>query len=263
MAELDGKVAIVTGGGGRGGIGSAIVRKLAEDGAKVAVTDINLEAAQAGVNDLVSRGFIAQAFHQDVSKSEDAARVVQEVRESLGQIDILVNNAGVSAHLDFVDISDAEWRRVMSINLDGVFYTTRAVLRGMFERRCGRIINMASITGKQAFPRFAHYCSSKFAVVGLTQAVALEAAPYGVTANTVCPGIIETPLHDGLLDQIIRAAPGVDDADDAREWFKQYIPLGRPQTTDDIAEMVAFLASEKARNITGASFHVDGGAVPR
>lgn len=263
MSELNGAVALVTGGGGSRGIGSAIVRKLAEMGAKVAISDVSLEAAEEGAAALRERGLAGQAFRHDVRHLSEAERVVGEVREALGEIDILVNNAGVSAHVGILDIDEAEWRRVLSVNLDGVFFTQKAVLPGMVARGRGRVINIASIAGKQAYPRFGHYVTSKFAVVGLTQATAIDLALTGVTVNSVCPGVLDTPLHDGLLGQIVDASPDVDNAEQAREWMRSFIPTGRVQTTDDIAEMVGFLASDRAKNITGASFHVDGGIAMR
>lgn len=263
MPELNGAVAIVTGGGGTRSIGSAIVRKLAEMGAKVAITDISPEAAEEGAAALRERGLIGKAFKHDVRHWSEAQRVVGEVREAFGDIDILVNNAGVSAHLNILDIDETEWRRVLSVNLDGVFFTQKAVLPGMVERGRGRVINIASIAGKQAYPRFGHYVTSKFAVVGLTQATAIDLAPTGVTVNSVCPGVLDTPLHDGLLGQIVEASSDIDNAEQAREWMRSFIPTGRVQTTDDIAEMVGFLASDRAKNITGASFHVDGGIAMR
>ena len=250
--ELDGRVALVTGGGGARGIGEAVCTKLAERGALVAVSDVNF----AG-------GFRAKPFEHNVAHWEDAKRVVGDVEAQLGEIDILVNNAGVSRAVNFLELEEAEWNRVLSINLGGVFLTCKAVLPGMVARGKGRVFNMSSIVGKQGLPRLAAYCASKFAILGLTQTLAAEMARHGITVNAVCPGTVETPLHDGLVNDLLAAPGGPSSRKDIDAWMKSQIPLGHPQTAEDVAEMVAFLASDGARNITAASFHVDGGLMPR
>jgi meso-butanediol dehydrogenase / (S,S)-butanediol dehydrogenase / diacetyl reductase len=183
--------------------------------------------------------------------------------DELGGVDILVNNAGVSRLIQFLDIDEKEWDRLMNINLKGVFNTCRAILPGMVARgRGGRVINLGSILSKFGEENFSHYAASKFAVLGLTQAIASEMAHHNITANTVCPGIVYTPLWDGLFEQAV-ASKAFESEQSVRDFVGNRIPLRRPQTPEDIAEMVAFLASDRARNITGASFHVDGGMTPR
>jgi meso-butanediol dehydrogenase/(S,S)-butanediol dehydrogenase/diacetyl reductase len=261
--NLDGRVALVTGGGGARGIGEAVCIKLAERGALVAVSDVDFASAQSVAEGLSARGLCAKAFQHNVADSKDAQRVVSEVEAQLGDIDILVNNAGVSRAVNFLELEEAEWNRVLNINLGGVFLTCKAVLPGMVARGKGRVINMSSILGKQGLPRLAAYSASKFAILGLTQTLAAEMARHGITVNAVCPGTVETPLHEGLVNDLLAAPGGPGSRKDIDAWMKSQIPLGHPQTAEDIAEMVAFLASDGARNITAASFHVDGGLMPR
>jgi len=260
MPDLSGKIALVTGGGR--GMGEAIAVKLAEYGATVAVTDFDLDSAGAVAEAIVARGLKASAWRYDVSSGDDARRVVGAVEAQLGGIDILVNNAGVSRLVQFLDLDEAEWDRLMNINLKGVFLSCSTVLPGMVARGYGRIVNLGSILSKIGEENFSHYSASKFAVLGLTQAIAAEMAKHGITANTVCPGIVYTPLWDGLFKQAVDSKAFEEEAA-VREFIRNKIPLGRPQPPEDIAEMVAFLASDLARNITGASFHVDGGMQPR
>jgi meso-butanediol dehydrogenase / (S,S)-butanediol dehydrogenase / diacetyl reductase len=260
MPDLIGRVALITGAGR--GMGEAIATKLAQEGASVAVTDAQLSAAQSVADRLQARGFRAEALCFDVTNWVEAQAVVEQTEARLGPIAVLVCNAGVSRSVPILDLEEKEWDRVLDINLKGVYLSCRAVLPGMTARRYGRIINMGSVLSKFGEPNFSHYAASKFGVLGLTQAIAGEVAPFDITANTVCPGIVYTPLWDGLFRDAV--AKQVFDSDaEIREFLNTKIPLGRPQSPEDVAEMVAFLASDRARNITGASFHVDGGMQPR
>jgi meso-butanediol dehydrogenase/(S,S)-butanediol dehydrogenase/diacetyl reductase len=182
---------------------------------------------------------------------------VQRVLDEKGQIDVLVNNAGVSRSIAFHDIDEAEWDRVNDVNAKGVFLVTRAVVPHMMERRSGRIINISSMVGKEAIPLFVHYSASKFAVMGLTQGLAKELAAYDINVNAVCPGVVRTPLWEPLLDQLSETK-GITREEAFRE-FVAGIPLGRPQEPEDIGEVVAFLASDRARNMTGQGVNVTGG----
>jgi NAD(P)-dependent dehydrogenase (short-subunit alcohol dehydrogenase family) len=182
---------------------------------------------------------------------------VADVLDAHGRIDVLVNNAGVSRSVPFHELDEAEWDRVNDVNAKGVFLTTRAVVEHMMARRSGRIIAISSMVGKEAIPLFAHYCASKFAVIGLTQALAKELAPYDINVNAVCPGVVRTPLWEPLLDQLSRSK-GIT-RDEAWAEFVRDIPLGRPQEPEDIGEVVAFLASARARNMTGQGVNVTGG----
>jgi meso-butanediol dehydrogenase/(S,S)-butanediol dehydrogenase/diacetyl reductase len=255
MPDLSNEVAVITGGGS--GIGAATCATLAGYGAKVGVCDISLDAATRVAQQIRDRGGAAEPIAHDVRSLASSTAIVDAVTAALCPISVLVNNAGVSKRVPFLDLDEAEWDRLMSINVKGVLFTTQAVIAGMVERRAGRIINMSSVVGKEAYPGFLHYCTSKFAIIGMTQGLAKDFAPYDITVNAVCPGIVETPLHDAVVEQMAQGA-GVS-REQAWTDFVGNVPLGRPQTAEDVAEMIAYLASAKARNITGSAFNVAGG----
>jgi meso-butanediol dehydrogenase/(S,S)-butanediol dehydrogenase/diacetyl reductase len=242
--DLDGRVAVVT--GGARGIGRAIVDALTERGANVVVADLEPDTAGDG-----------EAVRVDVTDEASVRDLVRDVIERHGQLDILVNNAGVSRSVAFVDIDEAEWDRVFAVNVKGVYLACRAVVPHMMQRRYGKIVNISSMVGKEAITLFVHYSASKFAVLGLTQGLAKEMAPYDVNVNAVCPGVVRTPLWEPLLDQLSETK-GIT-RDQAFHEFVSGIPLGRPQEPEDIGEMVAFLASDRARNMTGQGINVTGG----
>jgi NAD(P)-dependent dehydrogenase (short-subunit alcohol dehydrogenase family) len=170
-------------------------------------------------------------------------------------VDVLVNNAGVSSVTPFVEISDADWDRLMAVNLRGVLVVSQRVLPSMLERRSGRIINISSMAGKEGLPNLAHYCATKFGVIGLTQALAKEVADRDVTVNAVCPGVVRTPLWDDPGTGILRQLDG----ENGWQAFVAGIPLGRPQSAEDIGHACAYLASDAAANITGEALNVSGG----
>jgi NAD(P)-dependent dehydrogenase (short-subunit alcohol dehydrogenase family) len=251
VGDLTGRVAVVT--GGASGIGAETCSVLAAHGAAVGVCDVD----EAGAGAVADRIEAAIAVRHDVRSLESGREMVAAVERDLGPIDILVNNAGVSRRVPFLELDEGEWDRLMSINVKGVLFTTQAVLPGMVARKSGRIVNMSSVVGKEAYPGFLHYCTSKFAVIGMTQGLAKEFAPDNITVNAVCPGIVETPLHDAVVAQMAEGA-GVS-VEEAWANFVGSVPLGRAQTATDVAEMVAFLASDRAGNITGSAFNVSGG----
>jgi meso-butanediol dehydrogenase / (S,S)-butanediol dehydrogenase / diacetyl reductase len=255
MIDLRGRVAIVTGGGR--GIGAAIAAKLAAQGAQVAISDIDIGVAETTLGAIRATGGKALAFQHNVTSWDSSFGLVEAVEKAFGPIEILVNNAGVSGRTPITEVTEAEWDRILDINLKGQFLTTRAVIPGMINRRRGRIVNMASVVSKQGFPAFSAYCTSKFGVLGFTQCIAKEMAEYGITVNAVCPGIVMTPLHDQVVQQMADAA--LVSFDKAKENFIGNIPLGHAQEPDDVANMVAYLVSDLARNMTGGSYHVDGG----
>jgi NAD(P)-dependent dehydrogenase (short-subunit alcohol dehydrogenase family) len=246
MGLLEGKVALVTGAGS--GIGAGIARVLAREGAQLVLTD--LEPARIAVDG-------ATAIEHDVTSWASCQAVVAAALDAHGRIDVLVNNAGVSRSVPFHELDEREWTRVHDVNVKGVFLCCRAVVEHMMERRSGRIVNIASMVGKEAIPFFVHYSASKFAVIGLTQGLAKEMAAYDVNVNAVCPGVVRTPLWEPLLDQLSESK-GIS-RDDAWREFVDGIPLGRPQEPEDIGEAVAFLASDHARNMTGQGLNVTGG----
>jgi meso-butanediol dehydrogenase/(S,S)-butanediol dehydrogenase/diacetyl reductase len=254
--DLAGRVAVVT--GGAKGIGRGIVEALATRGATVVVADLDSDEGGRVADELSRSGdHRVEAIAVDVTDAASVNALVRSVIDELGQLDILVNNAGVSRSVPFVDIDEAEWDRVFDVNVKGVYLACRAVVPHMIARRYGKIINISSMVGKEAIPLFVHYSASKAAVLGLTQGLAKEMAEYDVNVNAVCPGVVRTPLWEPLLDQL-SATKGIT-RDEAFGEFVSAIPLGRPQEPRDVGEVVAFLASDKARNMTGQGINVTGG----
>jgi NAD(P)-dependent dehydrogenase (short-subunit alcohol dehydrogenase family) len=250
--DLEGRVVIVT--GGARGIGLGTCQCLAEAGAAVVVADIDEAQAQASAAEL---GGGAIAVAHDVRRAESSDALVARVMDELGRIDVLVNNAGVGPRPAPVqDTTEEEYDRVMDVNVRGVFLTTRAVVPVLLAQESGRIINMSSVVGHKGRAMVLPYSASKHAIVGITQGLAEELAP-NITVNSVHPGVVETELHSAVVPAF--AAMQGTTVEGGWDWFRGQIPLGRFQSPRDIGEMVAFLASDRARNITGAAFSVDGG----
>jgi meso-butanediol dehydrogenase / (S,S)-butanediol dehydrogenase / diacetyl reductase len=252
MAGLAGKVALVT--GGASGIGAGIAYVLAEAGACVAIGDLD-EAGAADIAGQLPGEAERIGVRLDVTSRQSTDEAIGRIEQELGPVDVLINNAGISSVTPFAQITDAEWTRLFEVNLRGVLVVTQRVLTSMVERRSGRIISISSMAGKEGLPNLAHYCATKFGVIGLTQSLAKEVAEHNVTVNAVCPGVVRTPLWDHPDTGILR------DLDGENGWdaFVGGIPLGRPQSAEDIGHACAYLASDAAANITGEALNVSGG----
>jgi NAD(P)-dependent dehydrogenase (short-subunit alcohol dehydrogenase family) len=252
MYTLEDRTAIVTGGGG--GIGRAITLKLARAGCDIGVFDRD-EAGAIETANLVRRdGRNAYAVVGSVAVRDEVDAGAARLIEGLGRIDILVNNAGILRTSKFLETSEREWRDVLAVNLDGTFHFCQAVLPHMIAHKSGAIINVSSWTGKKGVPNHAAYSASKFAVIGLTQSLAGEMAGHGIRINAVCPGIIvATKMRDEA--EAMNKEQGLPDVQTRAET----IPLRRVGYPEDVAGVVAFLASDEAAYMTGQAVNVTGG----
>ena len=276
MYNLTGKVALVTGAGGKNGIGRAIATRLAKEGADVAVNDITERPYAAdqtewqGLPDVVreikAMGRDAISVVADVADAVQVKEMVDKTVAHFGKIDILVNNAGTIAGKDrvpVVDLTEEDWDRVQRVNVKGVFLCSQAVARHLIAQGTGgKIINMSSVTGKRGSARFAAYSSSKFAVIGFTQSLACELAPYQVNVNAICPGLVETERFGHLASVLM---PDNLSADEKLSEYERRseaaVPIGRLAEGADVAKMAAFLASDEAAYLSGVSITVSGGTV--
>jgi meso-butanediol dehydrogenase / (S,S)-butanediol dehydrogenase / diacetyl reductase len=265
------RVAIVTGGGG--GLGEGICFSLAREGAHVVVSDLDQGLADKVAGKLKEAGYKALAIQTDVSVPEQCESLIQESFNKMGSIHILVCGAGVGGFVyrDETDgppilenISEREWDLTIDVNLKGVFLCNRAVAPRFKLQKRGKIINISSIGGRKGIDWIPHYCASKAGVIVLTQAIALQLAPYNVNVNTICPGVIRTPMWDRGAEVLSHSYPpfkGMSPDDVFNAVVQNMIPMRRPQTAEDIGNAVVFLASEEAKEITGQAINVDGGAL--
>jgi NAD(P)-dependent dehydrogenase (short-subunit alcohol dehydrogenase family) len=233
--DFDGRVALVT--GGASGIGAATVELLRACEARVAVLDVNVDDVRDDV----------LGVQGDVAHSREVDAAVAQVESQLGKLDVLVCSAGVGGEsLQATDVPDEEWRRVFAVNCDGTFFCNRAVVRKMVARGYGRIVNVASIAGKEGNPMAAAYSASKAAVIGMTKSIAKEVAGTGVLVNCIAPAVIETPILDQLSEEHIG-------------YMIERIPLKRTGKPEEVARLIAYLASEDLSFSTGACFDISGG----
>jgi len=244
--RLKERVAIIT--GGSRGIGRAIARALAREGAHVAIVGQDKARAEALLPEIRSLGGRGLAFAADVASVAHIEAAVRAVMAEFGRIDILVNNAGVAAGKPPLELAEADWNRLIDVNLKGVFFFCQKVAPIMIEQGRGKIINTTSMLAEIGAPRMAHYCASKAGVKLLTKGLAIDLAPYGIQVNAVGPGTVETDLNRHVL-----AIPR------EREWRLERIPMKRLGLPEEIAAAVVFLASDEAGYITGQSLYVDGG----
>ncbi len=241
MFRLDGKAALIT--GASGGIGASIARTLHTQGANVALSGTRRDALDALAAELGERAFVCPADLRDASEPDS---LIAAAEEAAGPLAILVNNAGMTRDMLTLRMRDEDWQAVLDIDLSAPFRLVRAALRGMVRRRAGRIINISSIVGATGNAGQANYAAAKAGLIGMTKALAQEVASRGITVNAVAPGFIATPMTDKLSEQ-------------QRTKLTEAIPLGRLGQPDDVAAAVAYLASDEAAWVTGATLHVNGG----
>jgi len=254
--RLEKKAALVTGGGR--GIGRGIVMRLAEEGADVAVADINYENAQSVADEVMELGRRAIAIEVDVTQWDQVQDMVKQTVDEFGRLDIAVNNAGVISIKSVEELTEEDWDFVNGVNAKGVFLSCKAELPYMKDQKWGRIINTASIAGKEGFPDLAHYTASKFAVVGFTNALAKEVATDGITVNAICPGIIGTEMWygpGGLADRWKKPGETIEESWERHQ--EELIPQGEAQTPEDMGDLAVYFAL--AEHVTGQAFNVDGG----
>ncbi|MDE0041716.1 MAG: SDR family NAD(P)-dependent oxidoreductase [Candidatus Poribacteria bacterium] len=280
MYDLDGKVAVVTGAGGEHGMGRAIANRLAQNGADVVVTDIVNDpyrhdagrwgGASAVVREIEEKGRRSMYVLTDVTDANQIDSMVRQVLEQFGCIDILVNNAAARPGTDrvpVVELEAAAWDEVQNANLKGTFLCCRTVSRHMIERgKGGKIINVASILGRQGRARFAAYCASKFGVIGFTQSLAQELAPHHINVNAICPGVTDTE-RVGYQREVMStediSAKTWRTSDHRQAYIQERardIPLGRVAQPSDIANLAAFLTSSQSDYLTGLSINITGGS---
>ena len=243
--RLVGKIAIIT--GAARGIGAAAARRLAAEGASVAVTDINIDGARATAAAIVKEGGAAKAYAIDVTQRGSVTTTVSAIATDFGRIDVLVNNAAVGKPVAFLDTSDEDLQRVLGVNLSGVFMVGQEVARIMAKQGSGRIVNVASLAAHTGNDRQSAYAAAKGGVVALTRVMAFELAPLGVCVNALSPGPIETELATAMLTPATRRAREVR------------VPMGRIGLPDEVAAAIAFLASSDASYVNGTVLVIDGG----
>jgi NAD(P)-dependent dehydrogenase (short-subunit alcohol dehydrogenase family) len=258
MKKLEGSTVLVTGGGS--GIGQAIALRLAGEGAQVAISGRRFDRLEETLSKAAEQGQKLKAWPLDVTDVDAVEQCVKEVASDLGGLAILVNNAGLGGpnriqggvHGDDED----RWREVLSVNLDGMFYTTRAALRVMPDG--GTVINISSVLGKFGVPGYTAYCTSKHGVIGFTKSLALELAPRQIRVNAICPGWVDTEMaREGMED--MASNMGME-FDEARKLALSQVPLGRILETSEIAGLCAWLASPEARGMTGQAINLSGGS---
>lgn len=247
--NFHGRVAIVTGSGSARGIGRGIALCLAEKGADIVVADMNLEGAQKVAEEIKALGRQALPVQVNVVDESSVQKMVDACLEKFGKVDILVNNAGITQPVKVIDTTEADWDRILSVSLKGTFLCSKAVLKPMMANKYGRIVSTSSVSGKRGGGVYggAHYSAAKAGVLGFSKALAREVVEYGITVNSICPGLVDTDIRSKLTPEQERTS-----------W--ESIPMKRPGTVSEMAETVAFLASEGASYITGEDIDINGGS---
>lgn len=253
--EFKGKTAIVT--GGANGIGRAVVVELAQQGANIVIADLDLDSARQVESQIKARGCGVLIANTNIAHKSEVNEMVRNTVDRFGRLDILVNSAGVASIAKLTDTSEQEWDTVIQVNLKGTFLCCQAAAGQMIKQKNGKIINIASMAGKTGPLGEVAYAASKSGIIALTKVLAKELGPYGINVNAVCPGFTETEMAAKAYDKL-GSLQGLD-----AEGFKKHcislIPLGRLGKPEDIAELILFLASEKAQYISGESVNIAGG----
>ncbi|MGE7767747.1 SDR family NAD(P)-dependent oxidoreductase [Peribacillus sp. NPDC096540] len=249
--DFEEKVVLIT--GAAGGIGKETARLFAKQGAKLSLVDMDAQALESLVMELELEDYLLQTA--DVTSEEQVKNFVQQTKEKYGKIDVFFNNAGIEGKVASIIETNAEdLDKVLNVNIKGVFFGLKHVMAPMMEQKFGSIINTSSITGLKGSPGLAPYSASKHAVLGLTKTAAIESAGMGIRVNAICPGYVETRMM-----QAIEQGRGSEHANQMRERALSKVPLNRYAQTNEIAELVLFLASDKATYITGSHYLIDGG----
>jgi 3-oxoacyl-[acyl-carrier protein] reductase len=244
MSRLTGSTALVT--GAAQGIGQAIARKLATEGARVSLADINVSLLEVTRKEFLEKGFDVLAFEVDVTNAESVDKMFTQAQEKMGRLDILVNNAGITRDNLIIRIKDEDWNKVLAVNLTGVFYCCRAASKIMLRQRAGKIINISSVVGLMGNAGQTNYSATKAGVLGITKTLARELASRNITVNAIAPGFIDTEMTARLPSEV-------------KEKLLTQIPAGRLGLPEEVAEAVLFLASPAANYINGQVLAVDGG----
>ena len=276
MADLSGKVALITGAGRQRGLGRAIALRLAQDGADIVVSayprdpgtfprherDMGWLGSESTAEEIRKMGRQAIAADCDVTKKDSVQSMVDKSIAELGHIDILVNNAGLPSDAgasNILDMADEVWYQTIDVNLNGLYLVTKLVGQKMREaERGGSIINISSLAGRRGLPDYGGYCASKFGMVGLTQQLALELVRYGIRTNCIAPGTHDTDMMDGTIGRSSKAY-GITE-DQFRAQIKSSVPMGRQGRAEELAAAVSFLAGDDASYVNGQTLNVDGGA---
>ncbi len=238
------KVVLVT--GATGGLGTAMCKKLHNDGYKVVGNYVTKEKAEKWMAQMRSEGYDIPLFHGDVSDFNSTASMIKEIEEKVGPVDILVNNAGITRDSRLINMKPEDWHAVINTNLNSVFNCTKNVIQGMIDRNFGRIINISSVNGQRGQFGQTNYSAAKAGMHGFTKSLAMEVAKYGITVNTISPGYIGTDMVMAVPEKV-------------RNQIVAQIPMGRLGGTQEVAHLVSFLASEETSFITGANYSINGG----
>ena len=257
MGKLDGRTVVIT--GAARGIGRGVAMRLGAEGANVGVADLDAEGAEATAAALREAGGAAIGVGCDVGDRDSVKAALDAAVDEFGRLDVLFNNAGISKTQHFLEVTEEDYNRIMRVNVLGVLFGTQEAAKiYRSQGGGGKVINTASIAGKEGFPLFPAYCASKFAVVSMTQSAARDLSGEGITVNAFCPGVVTTELWD-QLDEDSRNVGETETEGQLLDEFSENIPVGRTSTPEDIAGLCVFLASADSDYITGQSINVDGG----